>query len=253
MLGWLSSWLQQIIAVVLLAGFIDLLLPNKAMQRYVRLVAGLIILLTIMTPIIHLLQGDFNAKLDQDVEGWFQGVKSKDIRMPTLEDIKKDADVMKKNQQSSALTLTQKKLSEEMRQKIEQRTGRKVEDVALQLQVVTTGVTEGAVIKSVAVTMSDEPIRSVSAADKSHTEATGSDSPTDEVSPVKEVESIAVAVQIDSNAAGSEDHQRAEGYASLPANSQLARAVKQVLQDQWSVEPSIVSIRERQGDGATGQ
>ena len=144
MLNWLSSWLQQIIAVVLLAGLIDLLLPNKAMQRYVRLVAGLIILLTIMSPIIRLLQGDFNAKLDQDVEGWFQGVKDKDIRMPTLEDIQKDADVMKKNQQTSALTLTEKKLSEEMRQKIEQRTGREVEAVALQLQVVTTGVTEGA-------------------------------------------------------------------------------------------------------------
>ena len=252
MLNWLSSWLQQIIAVVLLAGLIDLLLPNKAMQRYVRLVAGLIILLTIMSPIIRLLQGDFNAKLDQDVEGWFQGVKDKDIRMPTLEDIQKDADVMKKNQQTSALTLTEKKLSEEMRQKIEQRTGREVEAVALQLQVVTTGVTEGALIKSVAVTMSALPVSSLSAS-KSPSQTTSSDSQTDEVSPVKDVESIAVAVEVEPSKASSEDNREAGGYTSLPANSQLAEAIKQVLQDQWSVEPGIVSIRERQREGTTGQ
>ena len=252
MLNWLSSWLQQIIAVVLLAGLIDLLLPNKAMQRYVRLVAGLIILLTIMSPIIRLLQGDFNAKLDQDVEGWFQGVKDKDIRMPTLEDIQKDADVMKKNQQTSALTLTEKKLSEEMRQKIEQRTGREVEAVALQLQVVTTGVTEGALIKSVAVTMSALPVSSLSAS-KSPSQTTSSDSQTDEVSPVKDVESIAVAVEVEPSEASSEDNREAGGYTSLPANSQLAEAIKQVLQDQWSVEPGIVSIRERQREGTTGQ
>ena len=252
MLNWLSSWLQQIIAVVLLAGLIDLLLPNKAMQRYVRLVAGLIILLTIMSPIIRLLQGDFNAKLDQDVEGWFQGVKDKDIRMPTLEDIQKDADVMKKNQQTSALTLTEKKLSEEMRQKIEQRTGREVEAVALQLQVVTTGVTEGALIKSVAVTMSALPVSSLSAS-KSPSQTTSSDSQTDEVSPVKDVESIAVAVEVEPSEASSEDNREAGGYTSLPANSQLAEAIKQVLQDQWSVEPGIVSIRERQRAGTTGQ
>ncbi len=252
MLNWLSSWLQQIIAVVLLAGLIDLLLPNKVMQRYVRLVAGLIILLTIMSPIIRLLQGDFNAKLDQDVEGWFQGVQNKDIRMPTLEDIQKDADVIKKNQQTSALTLTEKKLSEEMRQKIEQRTGRDVEAVALQLQVVTTGVTEGALIKSVAVTMSAQPASSLSAS-KSPSQTTSGDSQTEEVSPVKEVESIAVAVEVEPSEASSEDNREAGGYASLPANSQLAEAIKQVLQDQWSVEPGIVSIRERQREGSTGQ
>ncbi|MFC5651564.1 stage III sporulation protein AF [Paenibacillus solisilvae] len=249
MLDWLSSWLQQIIAVVLLAGLIDLLLPNKAMQRYVRLVAGLIILLTIMTPIIRVLQGDFNAKLDQDVEGWFQGVQSKDMRMPTLEDIKKDADVIKKNQQTSALTLTQNKLSEEMRQKIEQRTGREVEDVALQLQVVTTGVTEGAVIKSVAVTMSAKP-KSPEKTGQSPvdgTEAAAGDGPA-----VEEVESIAVSVQVEPDAASSAGNQRTEGFTSLPADSQLAQAITQLLQDSWSVAPGIVSIRERQDDESTG-
>lgn len=59
----LSGWLKQIVAVVLLAGLVDLLLPNRTMQRYVRLIAGLIILLTIATPIMHGISSDFDSKL----------------------------------------------------------------------------------------------------------------------------------------------------------------------------------------------
>ncbi len=100
--------------------------------------------------------------------------------------------------------------------------------------------------------MSALPVSSLSAS-KSPSQTTSSDSQTDEVSPVKEVESIAVAVEVEPSEASSEDNREAGGYTSLPANSQLAEAIKQVLQDQWSVEPGIVSIRERQREGTTGQ
>ncbi|MFD0670536.1 stage III sporulation protein AF [Cohnella sp. GCM10027633] len=59
----LSGWLRQIIAVLLLASLIDLLLPNRTMQRYVRLVAGLFILLTVATPVLGWMKGDFGDKL----------------------------------------------------------------------------------------------------------------------------------------------------------------------------------------------
>lgn len=59
----LSHWLRQIIAVVLLAALIDLILPNRTMQKYVRLVAGLFILMTVATPIMHWIKGDFSSQL----------------------------------------------------------------------------------------------------------------------------------------------------------------------------------------------
>lgn len=59
----LSHWLRQIIAVVLLASLIDLILPNRTMQRYVRLVAGLFILMTVATPIMNWMKGDFSSQL----------------------------------------------------------------------------------------------------------------------------------------------------------------------------------------------
>lgn len=60
MINWLSTWLQEIILIILLAVFIDLLLPNSSMQRYVKVVISLFILLAILSPIINLLRSDIN-------------------------------------------------------------------------------------------------------------------------------------------------------------------------------------------------
>lgn len=58
---WLSLWLKKIILLVLLAAFLDLILPNTNLQRYVKMVMGLIILLTIMSPVFSI----FNLSQDQ--------------------------------------------------------------------------------------------------------------------------------------------------------------------------------------------
>ncbi|UFJ42919.1 stage III sporulation protein AF [Brevibacillus humidisoli] len=51
---WFTLWLKKIILLVLLAAFLDLILPNTSLQRYVKMVMGLIILLTIMSPVFTL-------------------------------------------------------------------------------------------------------------------------------------------------------------------------------------------------------
>ncbi|WP_042162701.1 stage III sporulation protein AF [Paenibacillus gorillae] len=80
MVTWLGDWLRDIIAVIMLAVFMELLLPNKAMQRYARLVIGLLILLTILSPILRLLQGDFSARLSDSVRQWEAGSGTQDIK-----------------------------------------------------------------------------------------------------------------------------------------------------------------------------
>jgi stage III sporulation protein AF len=54
----LTLWIKRLILLVLLATFIDLLLPTTAYQKYVRLVMGLCILLAMLTPLLSL----FGAK-----------------------------------------------------------------------------------------------------------------------------------------------------------------------------------------------
>lgn len=56
-MSWLSSWLHELILVVLMAAFVEMLLPSKSMERYARLVLSLLVLLTMLSPIISLLKG----------------------------------------------------------------------------------------------------------------------------------------------------------------------------------------------------
>ncbi|MFM1653069.1 stage III sporulation protein AF [Brevibacillus sp. B_LB10_24] len=55
-MDWLTLWLKKIILLVLLAAFLDLILPNTTLQKYVKMVMGMIILITILTPAFSLLQ-----------------------------------------------------------------------------------------------------------------------------------------------------------------------------------------------------
>lgn len=57
MLAAVGEWLKNIVLVVLFASFLDLLLPSSGMQRFVRVILGLLILLAVLSPVIDLLQG----------------------------------------------------------------------------------------------------------------------------------------------------------------------------------------------------
>jgi len=61
----LGAWLKQIVMIVLLAVFADLLLPTKAMQKYVRTVLGLAIIAAMLQPIVPFLRPDFADKVAQ--------------------------------------------------------------------------------------------------------------------------------------------------------------------------------------------
>ena len=52
----LILWVKKLILLVLLATFLELLLPDNAYQKYVRLSMGLLILLTLLTPLLEIFQ-----------------------------------------------------------------------------------------------------------------------------------------------------------------------------------------------------
>ncbi len=57
MLAAITDWVRNIALVVLFASFLELLLPTSGMQRFVRVIMGLLILLAILTPVVDALQG----------------------------------------------------------------------------------------------------------------------------------------------------------------------------------------------------
>jgi stage III sporulation protein AF len=59
----LREWVTNIILFILLATVIDMLLPNSNMQKYTKVVIGLLLIVIILTPILKLLSSNFDEAL----------------------------------------------------------------------------------------------------------------------------------------------------------------------------------------------
>ncbi|WP_260284670.1 stage III sporulation protein AF [Peribacillus aracenensis] len=59
-MSFLAGWVSNIIIFVLLATVIDMLLPNSALQKYAKMVIGLLLIAIIITPILGLFNMDFD-------------------------------------------------------------------------------------------------------------------------------------------------------------------------------------------------
>lgn len=52
MIGFLSSWAEQIILAVVIATIIELILPNNKSKKYIQMIIGVYILFNIISPVI---------------------------------------------------------------------------------------------------------------------------------------------------------------------------------------------------------
>lgn len=59
----LTEWITNIIIFVLIATVIDLLLPNTGLQKYTKMVTGLLLIAIILSPILKLLSNDLESAL----------------------------------------------------------------------------------------------------------------------------------------------------------------------------------------------
>ncbi|MFP7297699.1 stage III sporulation protein AF [Neobacillus niacini] len=73
----LIEWVTNIILFILLATVIDMLLPNTSMQKYTKMVTGLLLIAIILTPIFKLISKDFETAMAQIPS--FQGPEEKNM------------------------------------------------------------------------------------------------------------------------------------------------------------------------------
>ncbi|APO46643.1 stage III sporulation protein AF [Paenibacillus xylanexedens] len=128
-MGWLSNWLQDLIMIVLLATFVDMLLPNRSMERYVKLVLSLLILLTLLSPITKLLKSDPVGELKRAMSA----MDAPSNGNATLEQILAQGKRLQSNEQEQSLQWTAKELANVMKGQIEETTGARVRSVEVQL------------------------------------------------------------------------------------------------------------------------
>lgn len=62
-MGFLTEWLTNIILLILLATILELMLPNSNMQRYVKMVVGLLLLVVMLQPLLTIFTEDVDAWL----------------------------------------------------------------------------------------------------------------------------------------------------------------------------------------------
>lgn len=104
MIEFLSSWAQGIIVAVIIATLIEMILPNSSSKKYVKVVIGMYILFTIVSPIIKKLGGkDINlntiniekyeqqiAKSDNTISHKFEDNNTRSIKDIYVSNLKAD-------------------------------------------------------------------------------------------------------------------------------------------------------------------
>jgi stage III sporulation protein AF len=61
MLGVVTSWISNIILLILIATVLELLVPKSALHAYVKMVVGLLLILVIITPLLKIFTEDFDT------------------------------------------------------------------------------------------------------------------------------------------------------------------------------------------------
>ncbi len=92
---WLQNWIRNLILVILLAHFIELLLPDNELRRYVKVVIGFFVIIVILTPLLQVtnrqLPGlDFNLVTTQAPSFAEIVDKGKHLRDNQQEKVKQD-------------------------------------------------------------------------------------------------------------------------------------------------------------------
>jgi stage III sporulation protein AF len=242
MVAWLSDWLRDIIAVILIAVFVELLLPNKAMLRYVRLVVGLFILLTIMSPIMKLLQTDMNSMLDEGLSAWTQSAAEQSLNMQGMNEINQDAQKLTEKRDQEAAKLTEITLEKTIKSELVKQLNAPVSEVDAELSWVSDA--------GVRTPRLDKVIVSLEAATKEKDAAKAGD---EDSNSVKEVQAIAIDIHIeneigadgekDDHSAPASDSSEDEGWTSAaPAEEQ---AIRGLLAEGWGIAAKAIVVRQQ--------
>ncbi|WP_025691610.1 stage III sporulation protein AF [Paenibacillus zanthoxyli] len=244
-MSWLGGWLREIILIVLLATFVELLLPSKSMERYARLVLSLLILLTLLSPIVSLLKGNAASELglafrrsDGGTSGHTGTVDAE------LQKILADGRKLAAGGRDQSLKLAAQQIAGQMKEQIAAETGKRGANVNVTLAL--TNEADGAsvpAITQVVVTLPGE----ASAAQGNAPGGSGSGESTPiMVQPVEDIKvepgggetglkEQGVSGGGDAPAAAGTDQGSGTGGAD-------AKAVTALLEKNWSLDPGKIQV-----------
>jgi stage III sporulation protein AF len=236
-MDWLGGWLKTVIMVILLATFVDLLLPSKTLQRYVKTVMSLFILLTLLSPILELFQSNWNV--DQMLSSAVEKQSNMDrlaangqlTAMTSLETITQEANKLKAVNEKQSQELLQTQIAAVMREELQKQTELQVVDVGVAAKIDNNG---RPVISDVQVTLHEieKPNGTPGNQDKNNIAA---------IAPIQPVHSVQIDLQTDkSRVSPPKSNPSSDLLPSLEAEKQK---LIQSISSNWMLQKSHIEIR----------
>ena len=145
---WLTEWLKKIILLVLLAAFLDLILPNTNLQKYVKMVMGIIILLTILTPVFSI----FSIS-PEDLAIRINRFQETEMPNTNKQEWKPLADKLLGQQDKQVTNYVMTNIEKHIKTKLKEEYNREVSTVKVSLTEETTGEPK---IKNIVILLQDQ-------------------------------------------------------------------------------------------------
>jgi stage III sporulation protein AF len=226
MTAWLSGWLRDIVLIILLATFVDLLIPNNSLQRYVKVVVSLIILLTILSPVISFLNAE--KTIHQAIK---QASGTKDGSQALSLILSDGAKLKSENEQRSTL------LVEQQAGKVMKENLKKLLSLGVQEVVVTISEEEGA-------PPSIERVHVFLQSDKNSNSESQLSASAEQRVEIKQISPVSVDVEVDSM---TQEASTANNEQATKTQSQLAieEKVAHYLASQWGLTEDRIQVEWR--------
>ncbi|SDD44023.1 stage III sporulation protein AF [Paenibacillus sp. UNCCL117] len=130
----MSQWLKSVVLVILIATFVDLLLPNRSMQRYVKTVMSLFLLMTLLQPLLALLRTD--SAIEEKLAAALlepQAVRAGG-QMATLESVRSQGQALQERQREEANRLVRSQAAELIKRQVERQAPVGVQSVLVETE-----------------------------------------------------------------------------------------------------------------------
>jgi len=247
MMEWLGGWLKQIIFIILLATFIDLILPNRSMQRYVKLVISLLILITIMTPILSIFRNSFADQLAENYTEMSERT-SQGRKFVGVDQIMREGDRLKRKQEENVIQSVETQLAAQIKTQMEEETGAQVAKIRVKISNLTQSVkTSTSKSEQMDAELEKPNIQSVEVYfDPDSQQKVKQHETRDPIAAMKPVEGVKVDIQIDpigtkENEATPVQAEPMEAQAT-PEEQALSDHAVTILKTNWGVAVNRINI-----------
>lgn len=240
-MDWLSGWLKSIILVILLATFVDLLLPNHSMQRYVKTVMSLFLLLALLQPLLTLFNKQWQVNevlagvLFKQNADKNRNIGAGEAEIASLSSIRQSTEALRSRQEEQSNRIVQNQAADLMKRKIEQTAGVKVRSV----QVVTEPDTKGAaVIKQVSLSIDAETPN-----EPSETKQNGQISNIEPIKPVTTVAEVDIGISRSAEDAVPVSRMKEQTKEVYPPQIEQKRTqIMLLLEQDWQLSPEQIRL-----------